>query len=865
MRIKKFISVILICIFCASYASGALAYFPDIEDATYKQDILDLYKLGIVKGGDDGNFAPYDPVTRAEFCQILIRLNGEASVKSDRIYFADVPQTHPYFDAVGYAATRGLINGYPDGNFYPDEYITYDQANKVLIDFLGYKYWAEARGGYPNGYRIQAGNIELSDGLELSYEISINRSEICRLINNALRIPLVDMVGVGEDGIYDINDDVTIMTRYLKLKEISGFVDANSIYGLNGNTAQEGCIMIDGVNYSINDVTLNSYVGKPVKAIVKIDDNAKREEILLLNEDENSEIMLSHQNSIYYDNYTLSYYTSDNKQESVKIAPDLKLIYNGEEKIFDKSYINSLTNGTVRLISKAQTSVYDVMIISSYTSIYVDSKNEYKETVYDPTKAYGLDFSKDKIYNVVDFDNRNVSFEDIAVGSVLTYYENMSYAEGFVSSYSVSGTLSELGEEMGIPCAIVNGEKIKLSQTTKNILTSFGLGSQIKLYLDVYDYAVYAEKISISTDKIKYLFKIGDSFDGALNSTLMGKFYDIDNGIEIIEFADNIKLNGTPIENPTVSDISISIPQMVQIKMDDDNKITSVTTAKSFEEFMSNPGNDGFCEVFAFKNRKFQVDSDSFDNKILFNDNSTKIMIVPENMSNYSDKDFRTVTSTSFTSGEAYNVAAYNSTVDYVIPDMIVCKMSANESTDITLSKGDRLFTISGISQVTDEDGDEVTKVTGYIGSNERFFYIDPEDNIVDKYDATLNVNDLVVGDIIFCNRNSNNYIKAFTRFYNEDDGYIQKITYTDINRPIVIMHSEAKKVADPYIYFLDENGDNPYDYYMFKSGTNITVVTPSPNGIDVRGGTVADIDIGDEIIVHIRYTIVDGIVVFKK
>lgn len=867
MKSKAFISIILIFVLCTSCTCVGFAYFSDIEDTPYKQDILDLYELGIIYGTEEGMFKPDDTLTRAEFCAILARLNGfdSDSVVSDKQYFADVSQEHLFFDEIGFAASRSFVNGYPDGNFHPDEYISYDQVNKIMIEFLGYKYLADVNGGYPIGYRVAANSLDLSDGLDLSYEININRGELCKYINNALDVPLVEMIGLGEDGIYEINEDKTILTQYLKLKKVEGFVDANSFFGLNDSEADDNCIMIDGVNYRITDNSLNTYVGKYVTAVVKIDESKKYEEIVTVKEEENTEILLTHENYIHYDNYTLSYDTADNKQKSVRIASDLKLIYNGEEKVFDKSYINNLTNGTVRLISKNQSSVYDVIIVSSYTSLVVDRKNEHNKVVYDPSGLISLDFSEDIVYNITNSDNKAVSFDEISEGSVITYFKNGKYAEGFVTNYTVSGTLSELGEENGTPCAVINNEKIKLNTLAKTGLESYGPGSYVKLYIDAFDYAVFAEKVVVNTDKIKYLFKLANSSDTALDSTLMGKFYDLDNGIEIFEFARDVRLNGTTIKNAKASDVNLSIPQMVQIKLNDENKITSITTAKSYEEFMTNPGTDGFCEVFAFKSRTFHVDSDSFDNKILFKQNSTKIMIVPEDMSNYTDKDFKTVTSASFTNSGSYNVAAYNSSADYVIPEIIVCKMSANQSTNITLSKSDRLFTISGISQVTNEDGDVLTKVTGFVGSSETFFYIDPEDTIVDKYDDTLNVNDLVVGDIIFCNRNSDKYIKAFTRFYNKQNGYTQKITYKTLDQAIVIMHSEARKIAEPYIYFLDEAGDNSYDYYMFKSGSNVTVVSQNRNGIEVSGGTLADIDIGDEIIVHIRYTIVDGIVVFKK
>lgn len=864
MRFRGLISVILIFLLSFSHVYTVFAYFPDIEDSVYKEDILDLYELGIVQGAQDGNFEPFDTLTRAEFCAILARLNGLNSVVSGKQYFTDVPQEHGFFDEIGFAASQGLVKGYPDGNFYPDAYISYEQANKVLVDFLGYGYWAQMRGGYPTGYRIQGSTLGLGDGLDLSYEMNLNRDELCKLINNALSIPLVEMTGVeGEDSIYKIDENETILTQYLKLKKVTGFVDANSFFGLNGTAADDDCIMIDGINYRINDVSFNSYVGKNVIATVKIDEGNKINDIVTIKEDESTELTLTHQNYLHYDNYTISYDDGDGKQKRINISSDVKLIYNGEEKVFDKSYINNMAKGTVRLISKNQSRVYDVIIISAYTSFVVDSKNEYKQIAYDASKKSSLDFSKDITYNIVDSDNKPVTFNEIEIDSVLTYFESSKYAEGFVTNYTVSGTVSELGEQDGFSCAVINGEQIKLDTTTKNAITSYGIGSQVKLYLDAFDCAIHAEKAAIKTDIIKYLFKLANSSDTALDSTLMGKFYDIDNGIEILEFADNVKLNGKLIKNAKASDIKIAIPQMVQIKMDEDNKVTSVTTATSYGEYMKNPGNDGFCEVFGFADKTFFIDSNSFDNKILFDRGTAKFMIVPKDMSNYEDKHFRTERYSYFTNGEEYNVAAYNSNKDYEYCEVIVCKIEgASQATNVALNHRDKLFTVAAKSKIIDEDGETCTKITGYIGSEESCFYIDQEDDIVDE---TLNAEDLEVGDIIFCNVNTDNYLKGFKRFYSKTKGFEQKITYSSLDSKIVVMDTEAARMTESHIYFRDKASSDPYDYYMIQAKPQVTIVEERNNETFVSAGTLADIEPGDRMIMHICYVQFQAVVVFKQ
>ena len=295
--------------------------------------------------------------------------------------------------------------------------------------------------------------------------------------------------------------------------------------------------------------------------------------------------------------------------------------------------------------------------------------------------------------------------------------------------------------------------------------------------------------------------------------------------------------------------------------MNEDNKICSITTAKSYEELMTDYGNDGFCEVFAFGDKTFYTDSNSFENKIVFSRSASKFMIVPANMSDYDDRDFKTVTYSFFENGEDYEVAAYNSDKDYEICDVIVCKMSVSQETNPAPTTANNLFVITDISQALNEDGDPCTKLTGYISGTERFCYIDPEDTIVDE---DLNARDLEIGDVIFANINSANYLKGFVRFYNQQSGYVQKISYSSLDRPIVIMDTEARRITDSYIYFLDKQGLNPYDYYMIAASGNVTVVEEDGDKTKVSSGTLADIEPGDRLIMHIQYVRLRSVIVFK-
>ena len=92
-----------------------------------------LSKMGIIKGYEDGSFKPNDPISRAEFAAIAARFapDGDKTPAS----FSDVT-SHWAKDEISIAANHGWIKGYEDGSFKPDQKITRAETmtlvNRVL-------------------------------------------------------------------------------------------------------------------------------------------------------------------------------------------------------------------------------------------------------------------------------------------------------------------------------------------------------------------------------------------------------------------------------------------------------------------------------------------------------------------------------------------------------------------------------------------------------------------------------------------------------------------------------------------------------------------------------------------------------------
>lgn len=112
-------------------AAPSTAY-ADIAAHWAKEYITALSGKGIINGYEDGTFRPDNQITRAEFAKLLVTLSGRAPVYKD--VFADVAADNWSYGYVAAASDMGLITGY-NGNFEPNGLITKQDAAVMLYRY----------------------------------------------------------------------------------------------------------------------------------------------------------------------------------------------------------------------------------------------------------------------------------------------------------------------------------------------------------------------------------------------------------------------------------------------------------------------------------------------------------------------------------------------------------------------------------------------------------------------------------------------------------------------------------------------------------------------------------------------------------
>ena len=91
-----------------------------------------------MKGVSDSEFAPNATMTRAQLVTILWRMNGE-KVVNYAMTFKDVSSDSWYTEAVRWAASEGIVEGYSAEKFGPNDAVTREQMATILWRYAKYK------------------------------------------------------------------------------------------------------------------------------------------------------------------------------------------------------------------------------------------------------------------------------------------------------------------------------------------------------------------------------------------------------------------------------------------------------------------------------------------------------------------------------------------------------------------------------------------------------------------------------------------------------------------------------------------------------------------------------------------------------
>lgn len=120
------------------FATGSGTPFTDVKETDWFYDAVRyVYDNGMMSGTGSATFAPNATTTRGMIVTILHRLEGIPSASGEK--FTDVPAAQYYAKAVAWASANGIVSGYGNGCFGPNDPITREQLAAILYRYAQYK------------------------------------------------------------------------------------------------------------------------------------------------------------------------------------------------------------------------------------------------------------------------------------------------------------------------------------------------------------------------------------------------------------------------------------------------------------------------------------------------------------------------------------------------------------------------------------------------------------------------------------------------------------------------------------------------------------------------------------------------------
>ena len=429
-----------------------------------------LYQLGLLEEKlsiDDLS----QTITRAEAAKYILSFIGvKTGEKGCATVFTDVEKSNPYSQYIQQAYNLGLVWGYEDETYRPDNPMSYIETMSMFISALGYKDIADIYGSYPQGILSVADNIKISLGSSYNNKEAISVGEFVCIMDLAKDASAIEYVYNGMNLSQQQKESVLAnMHNIFYSKEI---MTANEYTGITDDISLgERRVKLGDEIYYVDEKVgdINSLLGCKVEFYYKESDTHN---ILLwarADKKNNIAAIMSWQIDKYSNG--VYYYYKDGKSSlsRARISDDADVIYNGRLNLHMKDEQWMPDYGEITLIDNDGDGAYDIIKISNLQSIFVGAVFGNTTTIRDKITNTDISFGED-CYDVICIkDDKRIGFGeikennavDIAVSSddneriLVTIYVSDTCVEGTVEQYDK--------EEHGYDFIVIDGVQYNIT------------------------------------------------------------------------------------------------------------------------------------------------------------------------------------------------------------------------------------------------------------------------------------------------------------------------------------------------------------------------------------------------------------------
>ena len=438
-NMKKYLSLMLAISICfASLASAAA----DTYEGELPICAETAFKLGLIENDDNDERNPSGFVTRADFAHMVYRvLNyGEDSAQAVRVsYFSDVGIYHYAAAEIGFIAGLGIVNGYGDGTFRPEENIKTSDAAAILMAAAGYTKSSGISGDEINNIARSSG---LFSGVSFSEDGLLRRAQAACLLGNFL---FVNTVSYSDNKIETDGD--TVLSRFMHLTYTDGVVRQSGGISLYDNEPGDNILTIDNEDYFLNNPDdYESYVGMRVRCYAD-EDNVVASLIPM----KNKILTLSYGDIISYKDNVYTYYDENGSKKQARLAPDRDMLLNNA--YYSGSDMDLPTYTKITLIDNDNSGVYDIVKIDEYMTGIVDKVRSSSNAVVMKNcdeNGNNIVYDFDSYKNIIVYDEYGAKneFGRIKSGMVISVAKRSSDTVIiYTSSKRTEGKVTEFDRE----------------------------------------------------------------------------------------------------------------------------------------------------------------------------------------------------------------------------------------------------------------------------------------------------------------------------------------------------------------------------------------------------------------------------------
>ena len=846
-KLKKLMCIALCLVMSLQLVSFTALADSDLSEYTAEVNLLTA--LGITDGIHFQSQAD-NLVTRYEFAILLTRLlNVDASKYSSSTVINDVSNAQKPYAA--YLMDNGIMKGDGQGNFLPNSHVTVHQALVTVMRILGYDVIADAKGGTEGFYAEVASKLELDAGIMRYRDDRIQYKNVIRIFYNALHTGLYVQTTFGNEEKFATDYDRTLLYDRFEIKIAEGRLMANDVSSIDGGVLSSGTIRIGDIEYDVNGLEVESYLGYEVTAYYK--QPASVRQLVFLDN-----LLLS--NSVTYDTSEISYsefeysYTDENgNDKQLSLDTDFVLIINGVFTVYSKDLMLP-ASGTVTLVNTDNDKKYETVVIRDERIEIVQSYNATENSIGFKYGGAALDLdkfdeAKIKIYNA---NGRLTDTSALKEWTVVTILENDGYLTIYVSNNSVRGSVEELLKNDSNITVTVGGEEFMVSAMYKN--GDVAIRQTGTFYLDANGRIVAFRE---GTDLWNYGFIFDAALETALDSVYKFEIFDEScfRETKVVEAAGNITVDGEKcssngISKQTGANVLKQFednPQFVRFQTNGKGQLTQIQTT----------GTAGFVRLDAGK-----VDN-TFDSttlayfgrvmgKIFAIGDTAPIYIVPVKTDNgatvidYSKKNDFVAGNYDYINGNAtsttYYTMGYGKEKEAILSDAVIIGSTSTTFTRENSVNG----MVKKISTKLNEDGEPVQYIEIVNPSAQvQGGYVDPDV----KY--TADIKNISEFDIVQFSM-SGNTIKDIKHIFDKDgnggaglfvDNSLEVRVFTEASKGWhKWMHFPIYNIEGSYIQYQTPFGDNNGKMLLPASGTKILICSTVNGKTTYRAGALTDI-----------------------